>query len=203
MTQLTIATKIKSLIESKESDIVAIHGTSINFLTNLISNDGKLPKGGYYANYFYIVLKNQFSKDADLLESAIFYANVNAIKELLFSKYPNFKELILKYNLEHYRFALGLSTLTMDHELADDFKVFSKQEIEQMEEVGRQAKLEKRSGVLIYFSKKLLSDYEIEVDEIGFQARIKVDSPITINYITFIKLLGEYEQTYFNKVLSH
>lgn len=196
----TLFQDINSLIINPSKTFTALHGTSIYFLEKLLKNNGEINGQGNFGNEFYVLQKNATASDADVLESATYYANVNAIKDSLFHTHLNIFETISKVKLDPYLFLVGIGDLTRDtSKLPFGFDVFSPSEMNAITTDIAQAKSEDRKGVIIFFSEELSKHFELETDPISFQVKINLSKPIPLDHICAIHLLGKYEKERWEK----
>ena len=194
---------ILQLIQAKCPDFGALHGTSFLFVDSLLQKH-QIQNGGNFDNYFYILVRSQ-SPGLDVEESAGFYAEMNAIKDLLFSSHPQFIRLMKDKNIDPYLFTIGLGKLNSpfaQDEIPPGFENFTPAQIKIIRQVIVQAQDEDRRGVIIYFSPKLLQDFEVEDLSIFGQKRIKLSKPITADYICAITMQGKYEQNRAQQLLE-
>lgn len=183
-----------------DTNSVALHGSSFEFIQSLIDS-GQISKEGNYDNHFYLLIDPHRS-GVDIRESAIYYAHVNSIKDLLFSLHPYIKDIVNKAKLDHYLFQTGLAELSADNtSLPYGFEIFEKTDIINIIAVINKCKAEDRKGVLIYFSKQLLQDFKPDpVNDVG-QTRILLSKPLELKHISSIELVGRYEKEAFRDLL--
>lgn len=185
--------KLHELLGKNCSNFAALHCTSLSFLEKMISQNG-ISNGGNFDNFFYVLIE-QHKKGVNILESATYYAHTNAIKDLLFTLHPEFLQIMKRNHVDPYLFSASLESLGWNADsIPTGLESFSAKEIALMRSAIDQAKLEDRRGVLIYFSPKLLEDFSLEdITDTG-QANVLLTSPITLNHVCSIQLLGEFEK---------
>jgi len=191
--------KLKILITQKVNNGFALHGSSFDFITNILNN-GFIGEGGNYNNYMYLLIEPK-QKGVDIYESAIYYAYANAIKSLLFSKYPEIRNTIISKDFDQYLFMVGLVQYTGDLEsIPQGFDIFNADDLEHIRLVIRQCKDEDRKGIIVHFSKELFEKFDIDPPNETGQTRILLSQHIVLEDISSIELLGKYELQAFKDI---
>ena len=190
-----IIDKITKLSLSKNNDYYAIHGTSFELIENLVFT-GKISNGGNFDNYFYLLIDPN-SKGVNIEEAALFYANVNAVKDYIKEKFPDLFNKISSNNFDPYLYTTSigsLMSLTDGEDVPKYFNFLSEIEIEQIKNAILETKKEDRQGILLKFSSKLKDIWKIPEPSSAGQTKILLKEPLTIDCLSSIELLGEYEK---------
>ena len=190
-----IIDKITKLSLSKNNDYYAIHGTSFELIENLVFT-GKISNGGNFDNYFYLLIEPN-SKGVNIEEAALFYANVNAVKDYIKEKFPDLFNKISSNNFDPYLYTTSigsLMSLTDGEDVPKYFNFLSEIEIEQIKNAILETKKEDRQGILLKFSSKLKDIWKIPEPSSAGQTKILLKEPLTIDCLSSIELLGEYEK---------
>jgi hypothetical protein len=187
-----ISSTINSLINRFDISFSAIHGTSFSFIEKL-SVHGQITGGGNFGDHFY-VLTHTNNPYVDIVESAEFYSDMNAIKDLISSLHPQLNSKIIK-NIDPYLFIVGLNDLSspLSKTTPYGFDSLSADDIKAIRETISIAKKQDRRGVIIYFSSQFLTDFPpTDITDTG-QAKILLDRPISLKYISSVRLRGQFE----------
>lgn len=163
-------------------DVYAWHGTTIEAIQHL-AETGKLPASGSYGDKFFYVPEGIGSYEGDQ-QQAETYAGINAVKYYLLNKLT-FKPR----NMENFMH------MFVNDELFDEF-------IQEATENGmtekdirriiREAEA-RRKGVLLTLSKRLKEDFEEISEGFGDEHCVITQGGFSIDYITGIEPLGQYE----------
>ncbi len=175
-----------------------LHGTSIETIELVLTNGVFPTKQSHFANEFFVVV----NESSEMPDSMIYYAQVNAIKHLIFktiempkSDYPETLNQILSDLIT------GTSDIGRILSLYGDEYISRETLLKVVMEIKRIKDDQDVKGIVLGFDSSLADKYKLGSPDFGGQVVVAVDNPISYEFIKFIKPLGEYERKRLNELL--
>jgi hypothetical protein len=121
---------------------------------------------------------------------------VNAVKDFIKEKAPDLVNKIYKNNFDPYLYTVGIGSLMtpFDEEIPKYFDFLLDDEVKLIKDLILKTKDEDHKGVILKFSTRLKENFDLSDATIAGQSKILLSSPLTVDYLSSIELLGKYEE---------